>query len=401
MLHSDFDWAFFGAVPHDHLLRGRTGALVDELRRRDFFIYYFEIPPASVLQYFKDKLSHRRGFFNFLFPRLRILPNLAIFPQPPIFPAARYETDSIRKFNQKRQVKRILKNLQPLWAKRKKPVVALVVTPWWYEIVETIHQKLPFTLIIYDCIDDLRVFCKEKQLGYYSKLQRKLVAKADLILISAQKLKEDIINLKPEAKIAFLPNGVDFDFFYQNGWNAPPPPDLEKLPRPIIGFVGSLFSWIDTNLIFAAAKSFPQASVVLVGPMRDIRIPKLPNIHLLGPKPYSLIPAYINNFDVCLIPFIADPLSDKVDPIKVYEYLSLGKPVVACNLQELEKTKELIYLSNNEKDFIRSIAEALKETKDDDLKERRIKYAQENSWKIRVSELLTIVGKELKGEGRH
>ncbi len=396
MRNSNFDWAFFGAVPHDHLLRGRTGALVDELRRRDFLIYYFEIPPASVLQYFKDKISHKRGFFNFLFPRIRTLPNLTVFPQPPIFPAARYENDALRRFNQKRQVKRILKNLRPLWAKRKKPVVALVVTPWWYEIVEKIHQKLPFALIIYDCIDDLRVFCKEKQLGYYSKLQRKLVAKADLILISAQKLKGDIINLKPDAKIAFLPNGVDFDFFIKNGVNAPPPSDLEKLPRPVIGFVGSLFSWIDTNLILATAKSFPQASVVLVGPMRDIKIPKLPNIHLLGPKPYSLIPAYVNNFDVCLIPFIADPLSDKVDPIKVYEYLNLGKPVVACNLPELEKMKDLIYLTNNEKDFIQSIAEALKKPEDKDLKEKRIKYAQENSWAVRVSKLLAIVEGELK-----
>lgn len=395
MENSEFDWAFFGAVPHDHLLRGRTGALVDELRRRDFSIYYFEIPPASVFQYFKDKLSHRRGFFNFLFPRIRTLPNLTIFPQPPIFPAARYETETIRKFNQGRNGKRILKNIKPLWKKRKKPVVALVVTPWWYEIVEKIHQKLPFALIIYDCIDDLRVFCKEKQIGYYAKLQKKLVMAADLILISAQRLREDMINLRPDAKIEFLPNGVDFDFFIKNGLNAPPPPDIEKLPRPIIGFVGSLFSWIDTNLIFAAAKSFPQASLVLVGPVRDIKIPPLPNIYLLGPKPYSLIPAYINNFDVCLIPFITDSLSDKVDPIKVYEYLSLGKPVVACNLAELEKMKDLIYLSHNEKDFIQSIADALKESDDEDLKGKRIKYARENSWEVRVSKLLTIVEEKL------
>jgi glycosyltransferase involved in cell wall biosynthesis len=395
MRQQGFDWVFFGAVPHDHLLRGRTGALVDALQKRDFFIYYLEIPPASILQYFKDRISHKRGFFNFLFPRVRTLPNRTILSQSPIFPAARFETDLIRRFNQSRQCKKLIKNLYPLAKRRRRSLVALVVTPWWYEIVERLNQRLNFRLIIYDCIDDIRVFCREKQLGYYLELQRKLVKKSDLILISAQRLRDDIIEIRPDASIEYLPNGVDFDFFFRNGFNAPLPPDLEKIPRPIIGFVGSLFSWIDVNLIVSTAQSFPKASIVLIGPIREIEIPHLPNIYLLGPRPYSLIPGYVNHFDVCLIPFLAGSISDKVDPIKVYEYLSLGKPVVACHLPELEKMQDLIYLTDNEKDFIAGIEKALREN-DEDLKRRRMEYAQKNSWEVRVSQLLEIVGKRLK-----
>ncbi len=384
-----FDFAIFGAVPHDHLLRGRTGALVDNLRKRGFFIYYFEIPPASVLQYIKDPI-HRRGLLNFLFPKVRILENLVIFPQPPIFPAARYEKGRLREYNRRLQFKRIQRHFLPLKRSRSRPIVALVATPWWYDII----KEMSFDLLLYDCIDDIRVFCKESDLPYFIKRQRQLVADADLILISAHALREDIIRLRPDAPLEFLPNGVDADFFITRGENASPPPPIKDLPRPIIGFVGSLFSWIDIRLLEAVARQFNDGSLVLVGPVHGIKIPNRPNIFPIGPRPYLEIPAYINHFDVCLIPFVADTISEKVDPIKVYEYLSLGKPVVAINLPELAKIRHLVYLAKDNDDFIECIRRALQEPKGY-LKSERVEYAQKNSWQVRTDRLLTLITKRL------
>uniref|UniRef100_A0A7C3UPM7 Glycosyltransferase n=1 Tax=candidate division WOR-3 bacterium TaxID=2052148 RepID=A0A7C3UPM7_UNCW3 len=395
MLRKRFDWLIFGPLPYEHLFRSRARALVEELRKKGFFLYYLDFPPASFFQYFKDRISYKGGLLNFLFPKMRNLPGLTNLPQPPIFPALRYETDLTRKVYQSFLTRRILKLFSPIARRRNRPVIGFLSLPWWFEIAAKIDRVLGFHLLIYDCADDIRVFCNERQFPYYYRLHKCLIEKADLILISAERLRKDIARIRPDAPIKYLPNGVDFDFFVKNGLNASPPPDLEKLPRPIIGFVGALFPWIDINLIVSTAQSFPKASIVLIGLTHGIKIPSLSNLHLLGPRPYLVIPAYINNFDVCLIPFVAGSIADKVDPLKVYEYLTLGKPVVACHLPELEKMRDLIYLTDNEKDFIDGIRMALAE-KDEGLKEKRMEYARENSWGMRVEKLLAIIEDKLR-----
>lgn len=386
----EFDVAFFGAVPYDHLLRGRTGAFVDNLLAKGFFVYYFEIPPASVLQLYKEPTFRKRGFKNFFWPPVKMNNNLVSFAFPPIFPASRFDAGWIKDFNTNRFVRRIRQKAFSIMRNRNKKVVALVVTPYWYDII----KQLRFNLTVYDCIDDVRVFCKEKHVAYYTELQRQLVEQSDFTIISALKLKDDIMAVKKNAQIEYIANGVDADFFIREGARAAMPEPMRNLPRPIIGFIGSLFHWIDIKLIEKTAQALPDHSFVLVGPVHEVSIPNLPNIYHLGPKPYSQIPAYVNAFDVCLIPFIADQLSDKVDPIKVYEYLALGKPVVAINLPELEKMKNLIYLAKDDNDFISSVKQAVYEN-NAELKIERVQYAKDNSWDNRVNKLLDIVTQKL------
>jgi glycosyltransferase involved in cell wall biosynthesis len=389
-MEQPFDIAVFPEVRYDHLLRGRTGAMIDTLRERGFFVYYFERPPDSPLQYFKDPIAYHRGFSNFLFPKPIYLDNLAVFSQPPIFPAKRFNKKFIKKYNHQIILRKVINNYNELRKTRRKPVVALVVTPWWYDIID----KMEFQLICYDCIDDIKVFCETNEFDYFCTAQKKLVKKSDLILISAQRLKEDIIKIKSNAPIEYLPNGVDAELFINNVKSAVIPDELKKVPKPIIGFIGSIFNWVDVALIKRAAQKYPAYSFVLVGPVQGIEVPNLPNIVTLGAKPYSTIPAYIIAFDVCIIPFIKDQLSDKVDPIKVYEYLSLGKPVVAINLAELEKMQSLIYLAKDDDDFVTSIQKALEE-KDLELKNRRVKYALDNSWDSRVTKLIDIISSKI------
>lgn len=390
-----FDFAIFGAVPYDHLLRGRTGAFVDNLVKQGFFVYYFEIPPASVLQVIKEPTFKKRGFKNFFWPPVKVTKSLASFAFPPIFPASRFDTGWIKNFNVNRFVRRIRNKYFPLVRKRSKPVIALVVTPYWYDIID----RLQFSMLVYDCIDDVKVFCKEKHIVYFTELQRKLVAKSDLTIISAHKLRDDIFAVDKAAKIEYIANGVDADFFIQTGCKAAIPDELEHIPKPIIGFIGSLFHWVDIDLISKTAQTYPDYSFVLVGPVHEITIPKLPNLYSLGPKPYAQIPSFVNAFDVCLIPFIRDPLSDKVDPIKVYEYLALGKPVVAINLPELEKMQRLIYLAQNNDEFIAMTKQAVFE-QNADLRKRRIEYAKENSWDQRVADLVKIATEYLNNKSK-
>ncbi|MCX7785254.1 MAG: glycosyltransferase, partial [candidate division WOR-3 bacterium] len=359
---------------------------VDILRKIGYYVYYFEIPPASVLQYIKEPTFHKRGLLNFFCPPVRTLTNLSVFAFPPIIPASRFESGYIRAFNTKRFIHRIRKDYYSLVRMRKKKVVAIVVTPYWFDII----KELNFSLLCYDCIDDVKVFCKEKHLNYFIGLQSRLIEKSDLIIISAQKLKDDILAINSQKPIAYIPNGVAFDFFVANKDNPEITNSLKYIKRPIIGFVGAIFNWIDIALIKKTAETFSDCSVVLVGPVQDIKIPLLPNLHYLGVKPFSDIPAIINCFDVCLIPFVAGEVSDKVDPIKVYEYLALGKPVVAINLPELKKVASLIYLAQDENDFINAIRKALNENSLE-LKSLRIQFAQKNSWEQRVEKLIDVV----------
>ena len=392
-MEKPFDFAFFPEVRYDHLLRGRTGALIDNLQKRGFYIYYFEKPPDSLLQYYKDPIAYSRGLRRFLFPKPIIFKNMKVFPQPPIFPAKRFNKGLLKQYNHNIVNHRINEKYTEIVKTRKKPVVALVVTPWWYDIIE----KMNFEFLCYDCIDDLKIFCEAKELEHFNVRQKQLVKKSDLILISAKKLKDEIQKIKNDAPIEYLPNGVDAQFFIDKVVSATIPEDLKTLPKPIIGFIGSIFNWVDIPLIKKTAERFTNATVVLIGPVQGVRTPRSPNIVHLGPKPYSSIPAYINNFDVCLIPFIADPLSEKVDPIKVYEYLALGKPVVAINLPELEKMKDLIYLAKDNDDFITAINKALIEN-NQELIMKRVQYAKENSWDVRVSDLLNILTNQLSAK---
>ncbi len=390
-MEQPFDIAVFPEVRYDHLLRGRTGAIIDNLRGKGYFVYYFERPPDSPLQYFKDLVAYHRGFLNFLFPKTIYLANLAVFPQPPIFPAKRFNKKLIKKYNHQKILRNVINSYNELRKTRRKPVVALVVTPWWHDII----NKMEFQFICYDCIDDIKVFCEKKEIDYFCNAQRQLVEKSNLILISAQKLKDDITKIKSNAPIEYLPNGVDAEMFINKVKNVAIPDELKKVPKPIIGFIGSIFNWVDVALIKRAAQKYPAYTFVLVGPVQGIEVPNLPNIITLGAKAYSTIPTYINAFDVCIIPFVKDQLSDKVDPIKVYEYLSLGKPVVAINLVELEKMQSLIYLAKDDDDFVALIQKALEE-KDLELKNRRIKYALENSWDSRVTKLIDIISSKIR-----
>jgi glycosyltransferase involved in cell wall biosynthesis len=392
-LSKTFAFAVFPVVPYDYLLWGRTAAFVEHLRTRGFPVYFFDMPPASPLLYFKDRITYHRGIKEFLFPKPRVLDNLVIFPQSPIFPASRFETGILRNYNRRRQAQRIIKNYLPLI--KNENIVALVETPWWFDIIKDIK----FTLLCYDCSDDLRVFCKPKQYEYFTMLQKELVNKSDIAFISAQRLKSDMMDIRKDILVEYLPNGVDTEIFTNKRMSATIPREMQALPRPIIGFVGALYSWINIELIEKTAKYFPNCSVVLIGPVENNKVPKLPNLHFMGRKPYSIIPEYVSAFDVSIAPFRDDPLSAKVDPVKVYEYLSLGKPVVAINLPELERIRNLIYLAKNENEFIQLINQALKEN-DQQIKQKRIEYARQNSWENRVSRLLEVISFELEKKSK-
>jgi glycosyltransferase involved in cell wall biosynthesis len=129
----------------------------------------------------------------------------------------------------------------------------------------------------------------------------------------------------------------------------PCPEDLAKLPRPIMGFVGMIGEWVDLDLVAALARTRPDASIVMIGPELTGRGPcaGLPNVHFLGSRDHKLLPAYLRHFDVGLIPFRHVPLTHNANPIKLYEYVAAGLPVVSTPLPAVEAVEDAVWLAED------------------------------------------------------
>jgi glycosyltransferase involved in cell wall biosynthesis len=173
-----------------------------------------------------------------------------------------------------------------------------------------------------------------------------------------------------------------------------------KIKKPILGFLGTIQYWIDFDLIRFIAFKNPGWSIVMIGPIGRLaeieKIKSLPNVYLLGRKPYQEVPNYVKAFDVCLNPYKIDEVSKSCSPLKLYEYLASGKPIVSVDMPEARKFKNLIEIGLDYEDFLEKIQKVLDCLPEDKAKiEMRIREAEKHSWDSRFLELEKILEKYL------
>ncbi|NQZ96068.1 MAG: glycosyltransferase [Myxococcales bacterium] len=269
-------------------------------------------------------------------------------------------------------------SLQPLIRDfRISSAVSVVHLPFWTPLA-LLLQKDRLWPLVYDCMDEWAGFphIGEAQI----RAERELVAQADLVTVSAGRLEEKW--REAAAACVLVRNGVDAEFFA----DSCRPNDVLKLSqRPIVGFYGALAEWIDLDLIAFLARSRPNWSFVLLGDIfvDDLRgLDAIDNVHLLGRKPFEDMPRYLYHFDVCMIPFVLDDVTQAVDPVKFYEFISVGKPVVATALSELEIYSEHLYLARTREEFLDQLDRASAE-RDPARRRNRVALAKRNSWKLR------------------
>ena len=256
----------------------------------------------------------------------------------------------------------------------------MVQLPFWRRLALRLRALYGSTLL-YDCMDDWETF---ENMGAFNVREEKLlVGECDVLIVTGAELERKFRaqGLHP----VLARNGADYAFFAAAGPNDL----LTGVPRPIVGYFGAIADWIDLDLVYAVAKARPQYSFVLIGQVfgRDVSaLEALPNVRLLGNKPYADIPAYLHHFDACLIPFLLNQVTKATDPVKLYEYLSQGKPVVATDMAELSQCGDLLYIGRDAEDFARKVDLAVAE-RDEDLVRRRIGFAQANTWTSRVQQI--------------
>ena len=267
--------------------------------------------------------------------------------------------------------------------------IVVVQFPYWRQVALNLRKSVG-SRVIYDCMDDWTNWTADPRISEFALAEeRKLATEADLTVATSAEL-HSRLEKQCGRKVLRIRNGADFPFFNK----ASACGLLENIPHPIAGYYGAVADWVDVDLMTKIARDRPQYSFVIIGEVHNVdtsALRKLPNVHLLGEKNYRLIPSYLAEFDVCTLPFMRNTLTQAVDPVKVYEYLSQGKPVVATRLPEVCDHRDVIYLADRE-DFAEQLDRALSE----DTAEKRLKrisYARENSWAGRVSSLNSAVEK--------
>ena len=236
--------------------------------------------------------------------------------------------------------------------------------------------------VVYDCMDDWSGFAWMPDALIEGEIE--LVRQAQLVVTSAQKLWDRWSALNRHTILAR--NAADMAHFQKV--TSGPAIDLPE-SRKIVGFFGAIDSWFDIDLIRRAARERPDYFFALIGAVYDAPVEslqELPNVRLFGYQPYAALPAWLERFDACVIPFKINAVTEATDPVKFYEYLAQGKPVVATRLPELEIYREVVYLADGADDFIRQLDAAVSE-RDHEVRERRLAIAGENTWTARYEQI--------------
>ena len=219
--------------------------------------------------------------------------------------------------------------------------------------------------------------------------ERDLAAAADLVVYSAETLKDYVESLKPR-RMAHLPNGVNFSHFARA--DVPVPPEYASICPPIADYAGYMDAWFDYALMNRLVAALPDISFVLIGgsPQAHARFTPAANLHLLGPRPFARLPEYLRAANVGLIPFDVQhhpTLVHSIHPLKLYEYLAAGLPVVATRWRELERLQSPAALCESSEQFVAAIEGAVACQPDQELYRA---YAEQADWKHRVVRLLQL-----------
>lgn len=284
--------------------------------------------------------------------------------------------------------------------RRREPDVLWIYDP----CAAWIAGKSGEAIAAYDCVDDYaeQVGGDRRRKAVVSAGDRRAALSSQVVFTTTRPLFERHRALNPDTHL--VPNGADFEHFSRVATTTDLPPELRDLPRPILGFAGNFGAGkVDFDLIEQLASTKPGWTILLIGPA-DARaaealrgLGKRSNVNWLGPRRYEELPRYVAAFDIGLIPYVTNQYTRSCFPLKVFEYLAAGKPIVATGLPELGEMEPDVVLASGLDEFVDAI-ERLKTSTEEDRK-RRMELAAANTWETRANRLLELVGSELSRGG--
>lgn len=255
--------------------------------------------------------------------------------------------------------------------------------------------------IIYEYIDEL----SDEISGHlpdfvYDRHKNIIEDKSNIAVGSADKLIEEIEEIRGKENVAMITNGVQYDHWQYRSDEVPEKlKDIVSKGNPIIGYFGALAKWFDYELLKKVAKERPNYEIVLIGflydnSFKDSKIDELENVHYLGIVDYKELNQYSQYFTISTIPFLLNDITESTSPVKLFEYMAMGHPIVTTNMRECRKYKSVL-IGKSHEDFIEKLDFALTLDKKDEYYNYLKEEALANTWREKAAILDRVIEKNI------
>lgn len=261
---------------------------------------------------------------------------------------------------------------------------------WFYSPAFVgVLDELDFETVVYDCMDELTLF--KGASPHLLEQENTLLASADMVYTGGKSLYES--KTKKHHNVFCFPSSVDVEHFATPG-NSTPPDDIRNIPAPVVGYYGVIDERIDLELLKRTVEKTPDASFVMIGPLCKIteeELPKADNIYYLGMKSYEELPAYLQCFDIAMMPFALNDSTRFISPTKTLEYMSAMKPIISTKIKDVVRDySHCIMLVENESDFQKAIIRPAK-----DFEKAYAEILEKTSWDNTAARMDAIIQKAI------
>jgi glycosyltransferase involved in cell wall biosynthesis len=267
---------------------------------------------------------------------------------------------------------------------------------WTYHpFMQDAIEALPHGPTVYHCVDDLAAI-PGVDVDAFDAAQRRLLNSCDAVFTTARALMEKCAPYN--ANTHFFANVVDTEHFGRALDAAVPlPPEVRAVDEPRLVYHGVLSDFkVDFALVLAAAQMRPDWHWFFIGEEREgqrsewvDRLKALPNVHFLGYRRYEDLPDYLRGMQVGLLPTLLNAYTRSMFPMKFFEYLAAGLPVVSTPLDFTGDQFEGLEVGDTPTAFVAGIERQLRRGRLG--AEEALAYVGDNTWATRVDRMLAQV----------
>lgn len=256
-------------------------------------------------------------------------------------------------------------------------------------------DAVPHDALIYECYDEYAGMVTSQALRKRLHDEESLIlSRADLVVTTSEELYKSRSQQNPHT--VMVNNGVDYDLF-ASGVSLPEPEDIASIPHPRICFAGIINRRLDLDLLAELATAHPEWNILMVGPVEEISrqdrvyLDSFDNIRFMGQRRQWQLPAYLGHCDVNIIPYVKNESTAAIYPLKLNEYLAVGRPVVTTAFsKDLFEFKDVVRIASNHTLFVEATADALGEQRECYAVRARA-FARRASWQFRAAKIVNAI----------
>jgi glycosyltransferase involved in cell wall biosynthesis len=311
-----------------------------------------------------------------------VAENLWIVSLPPLLPG-RYYSIGINRVNQRLTVRWLWPCMRRLAFE---PRILWLYKPELGQLIGRFGEQLS----VYHCIDEFAAGTRGGKRRVITLLETELLRQVDLVFANSSLIYEG--KRSTNARTYRIPSGADVEHLAQAlDDSLPVHPALVTLAHPVAGYVGNISDKVDVGLLQAVADLLPDWQFVLVGQVHPQAgnlgpLQQLPNVHLLERVPFAEVPAILRGMDVCLLPYVDSELARYRSPLKLYEYLAAGKPIVSTDHPEVREFSNWVEIASTAQGFA-SAAKRAYSADSGECRDKRAQVALDHSWERRVDDM--------------